>query len=214
MAGGVLTIGDTGDDVRRWQQYLVSQGYRVATDGRFGPATLAATRQVQRKLGVTPDGRVGHRTVARQDQTQATPLPVARPDMPPAPAPASTDVLSGGGQTGDQPFVSSGPEADLNAMHSAASNNAWDQQMAQSLMGQYYDTRAADLANQGPPPPVQPTFTDQATASMPGLLMAGKRAQGVNPNFDAAGQAGGAPMPVQRDQMIRMLLQQAGGTGG
>ncbi len=228
-----LSIGDTGDEVLNWQKYLVSQGFRVAVDGRFGPSTLAATRAMQRRLGVTADGKVGHRTIDRQTATSSTPLPQARPDMPPAPQPA-TDVLSGP-NTGATAFQSSGPEADLNAMHSAASNNAADQSMAQELMGQYYDTRKADAAFNAPPAPVTRQFTDQG--SMPpthALDPAMMAAQGVNPNFAAAGPQGGggagmdlggvgqaaSPMgapavnsidPIKRDQLIRALMMQAGG---
>ncbi len=224
-----LSIGDTGPDVENWQRYLISQGYKVATDGKFGPSTLAATRSMQRKLGVMPDGRVGHRTLDRQTATQATPLPTARPDMPPAPAPQA-DVLSGA-RTGDQPFVSSGPEADLNLMHSAASNRAATDAMAQELQSQYYDARSADMANQGAPPPYQPDFTDQGNPPTAQALM---QAKGIRPNFDAAGpgmgagasvdfsgsgvpgMAPGSPAalssdPVKRDALIRALLQGAGG---
>jgi peptidoglycan hydrolase-like protein with peptidoglycan-binding domain len=225
---GTLSIGDTGPEVEKWQRYLVSQGYRVATDGRFGPSTLAATRSMQRKLGVTPDGRVGHRTMDRQAATSAVPLPTARPDMPPAPQPGG---MANTPTTGDQPFVSSGPEADLNLMHSAASNRAATDAMAQELQGQYYDARSADAASQGAPPAYRPDFTDQGNPPTAQALM---QARGIKPNFDAAGPGMGAGAsvdfggvggggvtsgspatlssdPVKRDALIRALLQGVGG---
>lgn len=224
MAGRTLSIGDTGDDVKNWQHYLASQGFPVDADGYFGPQTLAATRTMQRRMGLKPDGKVGHRTVDKSE----TPLPRLRPVSAPqpfAPGPA---------------FQSSGPEADLNAMHSAASNNAADAAMAQELMGQNYDARAADAASQRDAPPYQPAFADTATGSpMPGMPGAVRRAQGLDPvNFPAefgapvpqidvggaggpavGGQPGlsaGAPAggqidPVKRDALIRALLMQAGG---
>jgi peptidoglycan hydrolase-like protein with peptidoglycan-binding domain len=224
-----LSIGDTGPDVENWQRYLISQGYKVATDGKFGPSTLAATRSMQRKLGVMPDGRVGHRTLDRQAATQATPLPQARPDMPPAPQPGG---MANTPTTGDQPYVSSGTEADLNAMHSAASNRAATDAMAQELQSQYYDARKADMANQGAPPPVTRAFTDQGAAppthALDPAIMA---ARGIRPDFSIAGPSGGEPSmdfsgtggalspmgapapndPRTRDMVIRMLLQGAGG---
>jgi peptidoglycan hydrolase-like protein with peptidoglycan-binding domain len=214
-----LGIGDTGPDVEKWQHYLLSQGYKVATDGKFGPSTLAATRSMQRKLGVMPDGRVGHRTLDRQMATQSTPLPQARPDMPPAPQPGG---MANTPTTGDQPFVSSGPEPDLNAMHSAASNRAATDAMAQELQSQYYDARQADLTNQGAPPPWQPDFTDQGAPPTHALDAAIMAKRGIRPAFSSAGPSGGEPSmdfsgtggandPRTRDMVIRMLLQGAGG---
>lgn len=202
----ILSIGDTGPEVRAWQEYLVSQGYRIQVDGKFGPSTLAATRQMQRKLGVKADGKVGQRTIGRQEQTQGIPLPRSRPLAPPMPEQGGTDVLGGGGRSGDIPFQSSGPEADLAAMSAAGSNRRWQDQMARELQGQYYDARAADLKNQGPPPPFSPSFTDQSTPQGAGTLTpeivtgAGLASQGMTPNFGAAGDQfsyPGSEMPVQ-----------------
>jgi hypothetical protein len=133
--------------------------------------------------------------------------------------------------TGDQPFVSSGPEPDLNAMHSAASNRAATDAMAQELQSQYYDARQADLTNQGAPPPWQPDFTDQGAPPTHALDAAIMAKRGIRPAFSAAGPSGdepsmdfsgtggtlrpmGAPAPNDprtRDMIIRMLLQSAGG---
>ncbi len=58
-----LTIGSTGEDVRRLQQYLNANGYTIAASGTgskglestyFGPATQAALKRFQIAQGVTP----------------------------------------------------------------------------------------------------------------------------------------------------------------
>lgn len=59
--GGIIT--DQGDDVAEWQAILVALGFTVAVDGIFGPATDAATRQVQQLVGVPVDGLVGPNTL-------------------------------------------------------------------------------------------------------------------------------------------------------
>ncbi len=212
----ILSIGDTGEEVRRWQEYLISQGFQLTADSKFGASTLAATRAMQRRLGVKADGKVGHRTMDRQATTAATPLPQARPDMPPAPAPPTMADMLTGDKTGDQPFVSSGPEPDLNAMHSAASNRAWDQQVSADSVGHDTDMRAEQAAMlMNPPPPVQ-QFTDQPAPNapdMPGLMGAGLQAKGMYPNFAAAAPGASVDMstPTGRDQLIRALMMQAGG---
>ncbi len=213
-----LSIGDTGEEVRRWQEYLISQGFRVNADSKFGASTLAATRAMQRRLGVKADGKVGHRTLDRQSTTQATPLPQARPDMPPAPAPPTMADMLTGDKTGGDAFTSSGPEADLAAMHSAASNRAWDQQVSSDSVGHDTDMRAEQAAMlMNPAPPVTRQFTDQGAPPTHVLDPAIMAAQGINPNFAAAGPTGGAgasvdmSTPTGRDQLIRALMMQAGG---
>lgn len=228
----VLGIGDTGEEVRRWQEYLISQGYKIQADSKFGPSTLAATRAMQRKLGVRADGKVGHRTTDRQATTQAQPMPRARPAAP------AQGILSGPKTGEGGAYQSAGREYDPAAMRAAASNNAATDAMARELQGQYYDARKADLTNQGAPPSFAPAFTDQPAPGTEqtahGLDPAMMAAQGVSPNFDAAGPTGGGgatvdltaaggavnPMgaqagqyidPVKRDAIIRALLQQAGG---
>lgn len=61
----ILRRGSTGDEVRRWQRFLVGQELmRTRADGLFGPLTEKATRAFQRKVGGAADGVVGPATYA------------------------------------------------------------------------------------------------------------------------------------------------------
>ena len=58
----VLSIGDTGEDVRKLQEQLVKLGYNVGSkgpDGDFGSKTYAAIIDFQRKHNLKDDGIVG-----------------------------------------------------------------------------------------------------------------------------------------------------------
>jgi hypothetical protein len=55
----ILKIGSACDNVKIWQQYLVTQGYALTTDGNFGPQTEDATKLFQQKHGLVVDGEVG-----------------------------------------------------------------------------------------------------------------------------------------------------------
>ncbi|MFF2328054.1 MULTISPECIES: peptidoglycan-binding protein [unclassified Streptomyces] len=54
--------GSTGAQVKAVQQLLSEQGYAVAVDGSFGPATQSAVSAYQTTHGLTADGVVGSRT--------------------------------------------------------------------------------------------------------------------------------------------------------
>lgn len=55
--------GSKGDDVRRWQAFLLMDGYRIGlADGNFGRKTETATKQFQSKKGLKADGIVGPST--------------------------------------------------------------------------------------------------------------------------------------------------------
>lgn len=62
----ILRRGSEGDEVRRWQRFLVGQGLlESSADGVFGPLTEKATRAFQRKAKNTVvDGVVGAATYA------------------------------------------------------------------------------------------------------------------------------------------------------
>jgi len=55
--------GSKGDDVRRWQAFLLMDGYRIGlADGNFGQKTEIATKQFQTKKKLKADGIVGANT--------------------------------------------------------------------------------------------------------------------------------------------------------
>ena len=57
--------GDRGADVQRWQTILVSEGFDPnGVDGVFGNGTAQATREFQRRHGLTADAIVGRKTWA------------------------------------------------------------------------------------------------------------------------------------------------------
>lgn len=59
----VLRLGVNGDDVRRWQNFLLGQSlYQGEADGFFGPATRQATIDFQRRHSLHSDGTVGDKT--------------------------------------------------------------------------------------------------------------------------------------------------------
>ena len=43
----VLKRGLSGDDVERWQQFLLGQGQQLEVDGGFGEDTFEATKKFQ-----------------------------------------------------------------------------------------------------------------------------------------------------------------------
>ena len=58
----VLSIGDTGEEVRELQEWLVKLGYNIGSkgpDGDFGSKTYAAVIDFQRKHNLKDDGIVG-----------------------------------------------------------------------------------------------------------------------------------------------------------
>jgi hypothetical protein len=56
----ILELGSIGNDVKTWQNYLISQGYTtVEPDGNFGQITENATKDFQKKHGLVDDGEVG-----------------------------------------------------------------------------------------------------------------------------------------------------------
>ena len=59
---GTTQKGSQGDDVKKWQEFLNTQGYELELDGIFGGKTSAATKHWQRTNGITDDGVVGELT--------------------------------------------------------------------------------------------------------------------------------------------------------
>lgn len=61
----ILRRGSEGDEVRRWQTFLVGRELlRGPVDGIFGPLTDRATRAFQRRARLAVDGTVGPLTLA------------------------------------------------------------------------------------------------------------------------------------------------------
>jgi peptidoglycan hydrolase-like protein with peptidoglycan-binding domain len=59
----VLKKGDFGEDVKQWQLFLQSVGYKLfPADGAFGPLTEKETLKFQAANGLKPDGIVGEKT--------------------------------------------------------------------------------------------------------------------------------------------------------
>lgn len=61
----LLSLADPmlcGEDVRRIQRALVTHGFALTPDGRFGLRTAEAVTAFQRHAGLTPDGIVGPAT--------------------------------------------------------------------------------------------------------------------------------------------------------
>lgn len=62
----VLKPGTEGSDVRKWQTFLVGQRLaQFVPNGKFGPATRAATVAFQTRHGLDPDGKVGNQTLGQ-----------------------------------------------------------------------------------------------------------------------------------------------------
>ncbi|TYP57882.1 peptidoglycan-binding domain-containing protein [Thermosediminibacter litoriperuensis] len=72
----LLALGSYGEDVKFLQTLLNQRGYKLKVDGIFGPKTLAAVKDFQRKNGLKVDGIVGPKTLAKLNpapaQTAAT----------------------------------------------------------------------------------------------------------------------------------------------
>lgn len=63
---GYLEKGDSGEEVKKWQKYLVWYGYKIDVDGSFGINTERATIDFQTKMGFATkwiDGLVGAKTI-------------------------------------------------------------------------------------------------------------------------------------------------------
>lgn len=91
----VLREGSAGDDVRRWQNFLVGQGsYWIEVTGTFDADTKEATVAFQTDRQLDADGAVGTDTLneaqklgfATDDDTATDPADEHGPNWPPAPA--------------------------------------------------------------------------------------------------------------------------------
>jgi peptidoglycan hydrolase-like protein with peptidoglycan-binding domain len=62
---GVLDIGDSGEKVVVLQNKLISLGYNITPDGKFGRMTERAIEDYQAKNGLAADGQVGPMTASK-----------------------------------------------------------------------------------------------------------------------------------------------------
>lgn len=66
------SLGDRGDAVRAWQQFLLSQGYAIGTaDGHHGPKTEAASRDYESKAATVPAPSSPYPIAVTSDQKRA-----------------------------------------------------------------------------------------------------------------------------------------------
>lgn len=62
----LLKLGSTGNDVRKWQYFLMGQQLLPGIiTGTFDEVTLAATQQFQKAYHLNPDGKVGNYTIGQ-----------------------------------------------------------------------------------------------------------------------------------------------------
>lgn len=64
----VLRHGDTGKNVKLWQNFLRGQGYLIIVDGVFGEKTETASKEFQTKYKLSVDGVIGNKTFAKAMQ--------------------------------------------------------------------------------------------------------------------------------------------------
>ena len=79
-----LQKGSKGDEVKKWQEYLNTQGYGLSVDGDFGDKTYAATTDWQTKNGLGADGIVGKNTWGKAGFTNLN-TPISAPSTNPMP---------------------------------------------------------------------------------------------------------------------------------
>ncbi len=60
-----MSKGDSGSEVTKWQKFLKWYGFDCAADGIFGEKTEGFTKTFQLNNGLTADGKVGSKTIAK-----------------------------------------------------------------------------------------------------------------------------------------------------
>lgn len=88
-----LQKGSKGDEVKKWQEYLNTQGYGLSVDGDFGNKTYAATTDWQTKNGLGADGIVGKNTWGKAGFTNLN-TPISAPSTNPMPTAPTYDTQS------------------------------------------------------------------------------------------------------------------------
>lgn len=63
-----LKLGASGEDVKKWQIFLIARNFDMPADGEFGPVTNRATKIFQKKWKLYVDGVVGKQTMHKARQ--------------------------------------------------------------------------------------------------------------------------------------------------
>ena len=90
---GTIQKGSSGNEVKKWQEYLNTQGYGLSVDGDFGDNTYNATKEWQKKMGLTDDGIVGQLTWGKAGFKNVS-TPTSAPTIAPTPSKAVLDTTS------------------------------------------------------------------------------------------------------------------------
>ena len=88
-----LKKGSQGEETKRWQNFLRSQGYDLEADGIFGDITEKYTTEWQKKNGLGADGIVGELTWGKAGFSNLN-TPVSAPTMQPLPTNPTYDTTS------------------------------------------------------------------------------------------------------------------------
>ena len=86
-----LQKGSQGEETKKWQNFLKSQGYDLEVDGIFGDITDKWTRDYQQKNGLTVDGIVGANTWGKAGYSDIN-TPVSAPTIDPMPTAPTYDT--------------------------------------------------------------------------------------------------------------------------
>lgn len=55
----MISRGSKGEEVKQWQEFLITLGHEIEADGIFGAKTQTATIAFQKMVALTADGIVG-----------------------------------------------------------------------------------------------------------------------------------------------------------
>ncbi len=95
-----LTIGMSGDTVKSVQKKLKTLGYLSDADGYYGSGTEAAVRAFQKNNGLSVDGKVGRKTMAKLVSDDAVKASPDQPAATPGGGGGGTSTPAPGGNTG------------------------------------------------------------------------------------------------------------------
>lgn len=91
-SNGYLKLGSSGSSVVILQKCLAAEGYPLKGTGTFGPATDSAVTDVQRRLGLSPDGIVGEQTALAIEAANDDPELLLQEETPGSKLPTSVPL--------------------------------------------------------------------------------------------------------------------------